>query len=144
MKPERRALLARLHIARKEMGLSDEAYRDILRRVARAESAADIADAGIVRVLDEMKRLGWKPRSGRPTSAVPHVRKIYAIWKDVRGLLDGKAGDAELRAFVRRQTKSAATPDGVSAPEFCTAEQANRVIEGLKGWLERLRKGEVA
>jgi hypothetical protein len=64
---------------------------------------------------------------------------IYAIWADIRPLLED-AGDEALRGFVRRQTKSAVHPDGVDAPEWLNGTDAAKVIEGLKGWLARLRK----
>jgi hypothetical protein len=88
-------------------------------------------------VLEEFRLLGWKPKQGRPLSAHAQVRIIYAIWGDVRKLLDGATGDAELRSFVRRQT-------GRDAPEFCDQAQCVAVIEGLKGWRARLQKKEAA
>jgi hypothetical protein len=39
---------------------------------------------------------------------------------------------------VRRQTKSRQHPAGVDAPEFLDAADATRVIEGLKGWRDKL------
>jgi hypothetical protein len=136
----RQKLLARVHIARKEMGLDEDAYRDVLRRLTGRESAADISDMQIVLVLGEFRKLGWKPKSGMRPSAIPQVRIIYAIWKDVAALLDGEAGPAQLRAFVQRQTQDELHPDGMDAPEFCNPAQANKVIEGLKGWRANLRK----
>jgi hypothetical protein len=58
------------------------------------------------------------------------VRLIYAIWNEMVPYLD-EADEAALRGFVTRQT-------GVSAPEFLTDAQADRVIEGLKAWKTRL------
>jgi hypothetical protein len=135
----RRAMLAKVHIARKEMSLADDDYRAILARVAGQSSSALCSAAQLARVLEEFKRLGWKPKGAKPISANPQVRMIYAIWKDIRPLLDGVTSNAELRAFVRRQTKSALHPDGVDTPEFCNPEQLVLVIEGLKAWRARLR-----
>lgn len=134
---DRRALLARIHIARKEMALEEENYRAILLRVGKHESAAEIDDAGLHRVLLEFKRLGWvpqKPRAKRP--AEPHVAKIYALW----GALAPHIEDASLgalAAFCRRQT-------GIASPAWCSPEQANAVIEGLKAWLAREKAREAA
>lgn len=133
----RQALLARVHIAWKEMGIKEDAYRDILRRVTGQESARALGDGQLTLVLDEFKRLGWAPKVRHPVSANPQVRIIYAIWKDIQALLPTPADRAELRAFTRRMT-------GKDAPEFCDGREATLVIEGLKGWRENLRKGGAA
>jgi phage gp16-like protein len=135
----RRAVLAKVHIAKKEMRLVDADYRAILLRVTGQNSSAKCSEQQLVQLLEEFKRLGWKPKGARPISPNPQVRMIYAIWKDIRPLLDGVTGNAELRAFVRRQTKNAMHPDGVDAPEFLDPGQISLVIEGLKGWRARLR-----
>lgn len=139
--PARRAMLAKVHIARKELGLSDEAYGDVLLRITGAESAAALSDAQLDRVLGEFKRLGWKPKDGRRRSAKPNVRMIFAIWADLKPHV-ADPSDAALNAFVRRQTASKLHPLGITAPEFLDAQSANKVIEGLKAWLMRVRANE--
>jgi phage gp16-like protein len=131
MPSDRRALLARVHIASKEMALTDDSYRAILKRVTGQESAADCSDGLLTKVLDEFKRLGWMPKVKRPTSTVPHVRKVFALWTAIKPHLDD-GSDAALRSFVERQT-------GITRPEWLDATQANKVIEGLKAWLARVR-----
>ncbi len=130
-------LLASVHIAKKELGLDEDGYRAIVLRVTKKHSAGDCTDAQLRLLLAEFRKLGWQ-KGMRPLSTYPKVRMIYAIWKDIRVRLPGDAGDAELRAFVRRQTRTVAHPRGVSAPEFLRGAEADRVIEGLKGWLARL------
>ena len=128
--PVRRALLARVHIAVKDLALAPESYQCILRRVAGVESAANASNAQLEAVLKDFARLGWKPHKKRPASGKPHVRLIYALWRDMRPLLrDGS--DGALRAFVERQT-------GVSDPEWLDGKDAAKVVEGLKAWRLRL------
>jgi len=144
-KSERHGMLAKIHVAKKQLRMADDDYRAVLMRVTWKSSAADCSDAELVAVLEEMQSLGFvdQPRPKNRRSDNPQVRMIYAIWADIRPLLDGNAGDAELRSFVARQTKSVKNPTGISAPEFLYAEEANKVIEGLKAWRARLqRKGE--
>jgi len=137
---DRTAMLAKVHIARKDMTLPEESYRDILRRVTGQESARDLTAAQLDQVLGEFKRLGWKPaKAARPRSSKPQVRMIYAIWKDMRPLLSDGSQQA-LRSFCERQTKGPAQPDGIAAPEFLSAQQANKVVEGLKAWKRRLER----
>ncbi len=137
---ERRNLLARVHIARKELGLDEETYRAVLRRVADAASAADMSNDDLERVLAEFRRLGWRPQRAegwRPKSPKPWVRKVYALWGEAKrtGAFRDRRRSA-LRAFVKRQT-------GCDDPEWLTPQQAEKVIEAFKAMIARAReKGE--
>jgi phage gp16-like protein len=126
-----RALLAKVHIAKKELALSDESYRAILSRVTGHESSADCSEGQLERLFVEFRRLGWAPQKGTRAPAPKHVRLIYALWKEagVVGAVANATKEA-LRAFVLRQT-------GKAAPEFCTPSDANRVSEGLKAMIRR-------
>lgn len=135
----RRARLAKVHIARKQLALEEDSYRALLRRMTGKDSASAMAIAELDLVLNEFKRLGFSDapaRRFRKPAHHPHVRKVFALWWALKPHLQN-GSDGALRAFVRRQTKSDMTPDGVSAPEFLDPEQANLVIEGLKAWLAR-------
>jgi len=128
----RKSLLARIHIARKELALQEDSYRAILRRIAGQDSASAIDDAGLRKVIKEFERLGLKPRARRPASGKPHVRKVFALWTSMRDLVRDPS-PAALRVFVQRQT-------GVADPEWLSPAQANAVIEGLKAWRARLER----
>lgn len=144
--PGRNVLYAKLHIAQKELGLDEDSYRDILQRVGGCYHAKDMSISGLEAVLKEFKRLGWKPKPGTrrtPESVKGQVRMIYGIWKDLEPYVRASDKLAALRSFVQRQTKTVANPQGVSAPEFLDAAQANRVIEGLKDWLRREKEKQV-
>ena len=136
---DRRARIAKIHVAKKDLALTDDTYRAIIERITGKESSADCSDAQLEAVLAEFKRLGWKATKGtRRTSAKPWVRKIYAIWGDLRPLLDD-ATEETLRAFVRRQTHSLKNPNGISDPKWLDAKEGTKVIQGLEGWLGRTR-----
>jgi hypothetical protein len=132
---KRRPLLAQLHIAKKALALTEESYRDLLRRITGRESGKDCTEGQLRAMLAEFKRLGWKntgkPR-GKRVSDNPQVRKIYAVWADLKPFVAGH-GPEGLRTFCRRQT-------GVDAPEFLDPAGANKVVEGLKAWLARMQR----
>jgi phage gp16-like protein len=130
----RRPLLARVHVARKELALAEDSYRSILIRLTGHSSAADLGVAELKEVLREFTRLGLRPH--RKLSSKPHVRKIYALWVSMKPYLTDPSREA-LRAFVARQT-------GVADPEWLTAAQANKVTEGLKAWKRREEVGDAA
>lgn len=130
----RRGLLALVHCARRDLALDEDTYRAVLEQVAGASSARDLDDAALGRVVEHFRHLGWRPER-RARSDNPQVRKIWALWTD---LCDAGAtrsrGRSALRAFVRNRT-------GVGDPEWLTAAQAAKVIEELKSWQRRARRG---
>jgi hypothetical protein len=137
--PDRRAMISKIHVAKKDLALTDDTYRAVIERVTTKTSSADCSDPQLEAVLAEFARLGWKASKGtRHTSARPWVRKIYAIWGDLRPLLQD-ATDDTLRAFVRRQTHSLRNPDGIADPKWLDAKDATKVIQGLEFWLGRVR-----
>ena len=136
----RKGAIAKIHIARSQLAMSDDAYRDLLERVTGARTAGALAMPQLEAVLAEMKRLGFKPLPARrPTSPKAQVRMIFGVWKDLQPHLED-GSDAALRAFCARQTKSPKHPQGVSAPQFLGPAEANKVLEGLKAWLARCRE----
>ena len=126
---DRRSLLAKIHVAKKQLAMVDDSYRALLVRTTSKDSARDCSDAQLVRVVEEFKRLGFD--APKKVSGKPFVRMIYAIWKDLKPYLDAP-NDAALAAFVQRQT-------GIDKPEWLDGKQAGVVIEALKGWLARER-----
>ena len=136
---ERRGMLAKIHMARKQLGLDEAAYRDVVERITGGTSARTASDAALHRLLAEFTRLGFKPlrRAWAPArSKDAQVRMIQAIWADLAPYVADGSQDA-LRAFVRRQTRTPRHPEGVDAAEFLDAKEANKVVEGLKAWLAR-------
>lgn len=129
-KSDRNRLLSKIHIAKKHLGLDDEAYRAVLERITGKVSCSAMIDRELEAVCSELQRLGWKPkrprRHGRSRSDKPYVRKLFALAGslDRRGYwkLPYKEG---LRRFVKEMT-------GIDDPEWLTYEQASPVIEALK------------
>lgn len=138
----RSAMIAKIHVAKKQLALVEESYRDVLVRVTSKDSTSRMSEAELERVLKEFGRLGFRPTTKRTgTSKEPQIRMIHAVWKDIVELGGVAAEDpaAALRAFVVHQTKTRANPQGISDPAFLDSISANKVLEGLKGWRRRLR-----
>jgi phage gp16-like protein len=131
-----RAMIQKVQIARRQLGLDDESYRAVLLRITGQTSSTACTVRDLDALLREFTRLGFQPRPARKTSPKAQVRMIYAVWADIAHLLRSDADKtAALRSFVKRQT-------GVDAPEFLDAAQANKVLEGLKAWRTRLRRNQ--
>lgn len=74
-----RGKLAQIHIARQELGLTDEDYRAILARTAGVSSAKQLTNRNVGYVIAEFKRLGWEPKpakkAGRKAPNPPRSRQ---------------------------------------------------------------------
>ncbi len=135
---QKRRDLAKIHIARKELGMEEEDYRAMLQDVAGVGSSADLTVAGRSKVLRRLEKLGWKPKTRKPrqkiTAREPVDRKIRALWLDLANL--GAVRDRSekaLNSYVSRQT-------GVDRLDWLSSKQAEKVIEALKQWQSRVEK----
>ncbi len=75
----RRALLAKIHIAKKDLALDDDVYRTILGELYGVDSASKLAIKQLGRLVNHMQALGWKMKQkNRP--APEKARLIKKIW----------------------------------------------------------------
>lgn len=89
----RRRQLAQIHIAKKQLGLDDVVYREMLESVAGVNSSSELSTQGRIAVLDHMKECGFRPvhrsakRSGLHNKPPKNKRmilsKIGAILADM-------------------------------------------------------------
>jgi len=132
----RRALLAKVHMAKKDLALTEDNYRDRLFQVTGHRSAAECDERQLVAMIESMKAVGWKDKparraGGRPLADGPQARKARAQWLSLWNLgVIEEPGERALAAFVRRQT-------GREDLRFCDAQQLNKVVDGLKAMLAR-------
>jgi len=151
MKPQlsadiRKRELAQIHVAKSQLGLDDETYRDMLFTIARVRSAADLDWAGRKRVLDHLKAGGFKikrPRKpakaapSRPMAQDPEAKKIRALWIFLHelGAVHNPSEEA-LAAYVKRIAK-------VDALQWINGYQAETLIESMKKWAMRFLPEQV-
>ncbi|MFZ6644444.1 gp16 family protein [Undibacterium sp. TJN25] len=69
----RKAELAQIHIAKLQLALEDDAYRDILRQVTGKASSKDLSWQERKVLLDHFKKIGFKPRVRSGGRAKPDV-----------------------------------------------------------------------
>lgn len=148
--PRRRSLIAKVQIARKELGLVDDDYRAILVRIAGKTSAADLDETELVAVVEDLKTKGFKPKlaGARPadkrvSSARPadhlSARKARALWISLHqlGAIEN-ASEAALEGFAMRQL-------GVERLQWANGALMYKLIEALKaigernGWSQDLK-----
>ncbi|MFQ3665563.1 MAG: regulatory protein GemA [Sphingomonadaceae bacterium] len=130
--PRRRACLAKVHLARKELRLSEDDYRTIVERATGKRSAGDLEIEGLEHLLREFERLGWQPGPGghkpQPARAADHpaARKARALWISLQqlGAIDN-GSEAALEAFARRQL-------GCARLQWADQAQVYKLTEALK------------
>jgi phage gp16-like protein len=134
----RRRELAQIHIAKQQLGMDDDTYRSVLWTVARVKSSADLDWAGRKRVLDYLKKCGFKPlppkRAGeRELDDSAQAKMVRGMWLELHeaGVVKDPSERA-LNRWVKRMT-------GVDALRWLAPAQMNVVIEALKKWNDRPR-----
>lgn len=119
--------LAKIHIAKKELGLDDDTYRGVLWARYHKESAADLSDFQAADLLDLFRQKGWRPASFGQRGL------IHVLWRQLEAAGAVQHPDeGALLAFVEHAT-------GKDDLRRLTVREASRVIEMLKKWLERVR-----
>lgn len=81
--------LAQIHIAKQQLGLSDDEYRAILARTAGVSSSKQLTNRNVGNVLAEFRRLGFVPKpakkAGRKAPRPPATRQV--VMSKVEALL---------------------------------------------------------
>ncbi|WP_353189570.1 regulatory protein GemA [Pandoraea pnomenusa] len=132
---DRQRLIRLIHVAKRDLSMDDDTYRQILRRFGKRASSAELSVPDLERVLEHMKRCGFKVRpKAKPSRALAQDRqskKIRALWLFLHHLQAVKNPSEEaLAAYVKRIT-------GVDALQWIDGAQAERLIETMKRWAMR-------
>ncbi|MBN8479499.1 MAG: regulatory protein GemA [Burkholderiales bacterium] len=142
-KAERSNELAKIHIAKAQLGLDDDTYRAMLWTVARVRSAKDLDAGGREAVLLHLRGCGWKdtaPAGGTPYRKGTPAALIRWLWTQLHraGGVDD-ASDRALRRYIAAHAPGRTGADEV-APQHLDRADTSAIIEQLKGWLARVEK----
>lgn len=129
--------IALLHVARRDLGLTDDDYRAILTRFGGVASASELNLVGFERVIGELTRLGFHSTWSRRTfghragmASTSQVELIRKLWAEYRG----KPDEPGLNVWLERFYK-------VSALRFVDASTAAKVLPALKAMAARTQNG---
>ena len=124
--PERRRL-ALVHVAKRQLGLTDEQYRGLLQGAAGVSSAADLRhhyqwDA-VFRAFD---RAGWKRAALNGQWSA-----LYRAWMELHRAGAVRRGSMQaLRAWLKAR---------YGAQDIYRRDQLSSAIEALKAWRKRAK-----
>jgi hypothetical protein len=135
----RKTKLSLIHIAKKETGIAEDAYRILLEGAAGIGSAAEIAyEDQFNAVMKAFENLGFKSwkKQGKTTSR-PQWQGSWGCTEDQRAKIEAmwktcarNPGDKALRAFVKRITR-------VDHPAFLRPYLARKVILALEDMMRK-------
>lgn len=134
----RRRELAKIHVAKKQLGLDDASYRDVLCAVAGVQSASELDASGRKAVLKHFERLGFVPRRG----SKPHPGQPRNMSHEDRGPLLRK-----LEAYLAEGQKPWAYADsmarrmfGIERVAWCNSRQLMKIVQALEYHARRRAK----
>jgi phage gp16-like protein len=120
-----------IHIAKNELALDDDTYRDMLRGLELPTSTTEMSLPQMAKVLEHLKRSGFTVRSkpnDRAQADYPQAKMLRGLWLELHELGYVKnPSETALAAWVKRESK-------VDALQWLTVAQAQAVIEKLKKW----------
>ena len=134
----RRRQLAQIHIARKELGLGEDEYRDLMFTVCRVKSAAELDWTGRLRFLAHLRKLGFTGKTRPAAPSGEHNKQasyVRYLWHRLAGTGAVTDTDAALRAWLKRTHHC-------EHEQWLNTMQARAAIEGLKAWLSRASGGK--
>jgi phage gp16-like protein len=148
-KAERQKLIAQVHIARKQLNMDEDTYRQALQGITGSASCSLMNVPQLRKVLDSFKARGFKNRPRGRTHS-PHSRhippdlktqqdKLRALWIDAHK--DGLIQDGSETALCRwagRMTRKNNEGVPVESIEWLNGRELSSVIESLKRWIKRL------
>lgn len=118
-----------IQIMRRQLGLSDNRYRDLLRLTGGVNSSKDLTDASAKKVYRELCRLSQ--------ASTPAARYVWVLWTQLQSFLPAKERNgAYLVGFIRKCVPTAAGISDLSQLSTLSPAELHKTIESLKIRLE--------
>ncbi len=127
-KIDRSKIIQLIHIAKSQIGLSDEDYRAVLESTAKKTSCSEMTLFELNEVLKAMKKLGFKVKKLETREEEIGWDASKAQMDYIKGMWERVARDKSDRAlykFIKRIT-------GADHPRFMTAKDSQKVIIALR------------
>ncbi len=130
---DRKRKLALIHVAQKQLALTDEQYRALLFGAAGIQSAGELKTEVQFRyIMKAFENAGFKNTSGRRKMTDRKLAKCYAIWCELH-----KMGVVKSKEYAFMM-KWIAGRTGGTDERFLREVQKSKMIEELKSWRARV------
>lgn len=130
----RRSMIAKINVARHQLAMAEDDYRQLLMNTTGKASLKDCSDRQLEQMIDALKGKGFRalPKAGgKPAAQHPMARKARALWISLYhlGVVRNQSEEA-LEAFAKRQL-------GCEKLVWARQGDAYRLIEALKAMAKR-------
>lgn len=135
-------MIAKINVAKAQLaplGLDEDSYRQALFDETGQSSLTKCSDAQLAKMLDWLKRKGFRPIPKKGAAQHPMALKARALWVSLYHLgVVHNRDDAALEAFAKRQL-------GCERLSWARQSEAFRLVEALKamgtrnGWVQHNR-----
>jgi phage gp16-like protein len=127
----RRSMIAKIQIAKKQLAMAEDDYRQALMDQTGHDSLTRCSDPQLARVLEFMKSKGFSSSPSGKAASHPMARKARALWISLHQLgAVRNPSDQALEAFAKRQL-------GCEKLRWANQSDAYKLIEALKAMAER-------
>lgn len=138
-KAERTRLVRLIHVAKRELNLSDETYQDILYVTTGETSCAMLSFKQLYAVIERLKEKGFSVKTKITSRNPAQVKKILDMWRAFAATNTIKDGSlAALNAYIKRMTAQRNGGIGIDSIRWLDNGDASHVIECMKQWNKRI------
>lgn len=123
----RNAELAKIHIAKKDLAMDEDTYRMLLKEIggSKTGSSKDLTALGRAKVLEHMKKIGWKPKPRKGKKRTTPAAGRDAMIAKIRAILiEAKREDAYADGMAKNMFK-------VDRFEWCNPSQLHKIVAAL-------------
>lgn len=147
-KDNRKAALAQIHIAKSQLGLDDDTYRQMLKNLTGKRSCSDMVIGELYIVIRHLENVGFKKHRPRrrqysPRSTGKVIDVMRAIWIEMHKAGFVKDGsELALTRWAKRASSQRNGGIGIESLEWLEKDTrlAIQVLEDLKQWHKRAAK----
>lgn len=131
----KRAMMAKIHIAKKDLGLDEDTYRDVLWRVTGKRSCKGMDIKELNAVIADMQSSGWKPKPAAKYGKKPRVAKSRTITLDK---IEAILADMSLPwGYAKGMARNMFNRDAI---EWLNDEELRKLMQALAVYQKRQAK----
>ena len=131
-------LIKLIHIAKRDLGLTDETYQDILYVATKQTSCSKLSIEQLHVVIERLKEKGFRVKAKDGVRNPAQINLILKLWQDLAaaGAINDGSRNA-LNAYIKRMTAQK-NGIGIDSIDWLDSDNASHIVECLKQWNKRI------